>query len=85
MAGLAQKIPLPLVALGGVGVGVFALLKLKRLVGGGDFADSQARYRRCNRCAKKGAKVRCTRCRRAYYCTRACLKAAWKLEICECC
>jgi hypothetical protein len=54
MAGLAQKIPLPVVALGGVGVGVFALLKLKRLVGGGDFADSQARYRRCNRCAKKG-------------------------------
>jgi len=85
MAGLAQKIPLPVVALGGVGVGVFALLKLMRLVGGGDFADSQARYRRCNRCAKKGAKVRCTRCRRAYYCSRACLKAAWKLEICECC
>ena len=85
MAGLAQKIPLPVVALGGVGVGVFVLLKLKRLFGGGDFADSQARYRRCNRCAKKGAKVRCTRCRRAYYCTRACLKAAWKLEICECC
>ena len=60
-------------------------LKLKRLVGGDDFADSQAKYRRCNRCAKKGAKVRCTRCRRAYYCSRACLKAAWKLEICECC
>ena len=43
MAGLAQKIPLPVVALGGVGVGVFVLLKLKRLFGGGDFADSQAR------------------------------------------
>ena len=84
MAGLAQKIPLPVVALGGVVVGVLALLKLKRLVGGDDFADSQAKYRRCNRCAKKGAKVRCTRCRRAYYCSRACLKAAWKLEICEC-
>ena len=85
MAGLAQKLPLPVVALGGVVVGVLALLKLKRLVGGDDFADSQAKYRRCNRCAKKGAKVRCTRCRRAYYCSRACLKAAWKLEICECC
>ena len=84
MAGLAQKLPLPVVALGGVVVGVLALLKLKRLVGGDDFADSQAKYRRCNRCAKKGAKVRCTRCRRAYYCSRACLKAAWKLEICEC-
>ena len=84
MVGLAQKLPFPVVALGGAIVGVFALLKLKRLVGGGDFADSQARYRRCNRCAKKGAKVRCTRCRRAYYCSRSCLKAAWKLEICEC-
>ena len=51
---MAQKIPLPVVALGGGGVGVFALLKLMRLVGGGDFADSQARYRRCNRCAKRG-------------------------------
>ena len=80
-----SNLPLPVVALGGVVVGVFAVLKLKRLVGGGDFADAQAKYRRCNRCAKKGAKVRCTRCRRAYYCSRPCLKAAWKLEICECC
>ena len=40
MVGLAQKLPFPVVALGGAIVGVFALLKLKRLVGGGDFADA---------------------------------------------
>jgi len=40
---------------------------------------------RCNRCAKKDARVKCNRCKKAYYCSRECLKAAWKLEICECC
>ena len=40
---------------------------------------------RCNRCAKKDARVKCKRCKKAWYCTQACLKAAWKLEICECC
>jgi hypothetical protein len=85
MVALAKKLAFPAAALGGVVVGVLTLLKLKRLVSGGDFQDSQSKYRRCNRCAKKGAKVRCTRCRRAYYCSRSCLKAAWKLEICECC
>ena len=85
MASLAQKIPLPVAAVGGAVVAVFALLKLKNVATGGGFADEQARYRKCNRCAKKGAGTRCTRCRRAWYCSPACLKAAWKLEICECC
>merc|ERR1711959_564659 len=40
---------------------------------------------RCNRCAKKDARVKCTRCKNAWYCSKECLKAAWKLEICECC
>ena len=40
---------------------------------------------RCNRCAKKDARVKCTRCKKAWYCSKECLKAAWKLEICECC
>lgn len=85
MVGLALKLPFPAVAVGGAVVAVVALLKIKDIVLDGGFADEQSRYRRCNRCAKKGAKVRCTRCRRAWYCTRECLKAAWKLEICECC
>lgn len=86
MLGFVSKLPFPAVALGGVVVGVFALLELKHLVKNHlGFEDSQARYRRCNRCAKKGASVRCTRCRRAYYCSIICLKAAWKMEICECC
>lgn len=74
-------------ALGGVAVVVLVLLKLKsKLLGGGEaFDKEQAKYRKCNRCAKKGAGVRCARCRRAWYCSNACLKAAWKLEICECC
>ena len=83
-----KKIPLSPVQLGGAVVAVVALLKVKDVVfgGGGDkFAKEQAAYRRCNRCARKGASVRCTRCRRAYYCSKACLKAAWKLELCECC
>ena len=65
-------------------VAVVALLKIKDIVLDGNFADEQSRYRRCNGCAKKGAKVRCPRCRRAWYCARECLKAARKLEICEC-
>ena len=72
---------------GAAALGLIVLLKLKaRLFGGGaGFDKEQAKYRKCNRCAKKGAGVRCTRCRRAYYCSIPCLKAAWKLEICECC
>jgi hypothetical protein len=68
-------------------VAVLVLLKLKsKLFGGGaKFDKEQAKYRKCNRCGKKGAGVCCTRCRRAWYCSSACLKAAWKLEICECC
>lgn len=84
---LEQKLP---IKVGGALLAVFVLLKLKDKVlggdeGGGNFSKDQANYRRCNRCAKKGAEVRCTRCRRAWYCSKACLKAAWKLEICECC
>lgn len=85
MLGLANKLPFPAVVAGAAVLSVFTLLKLKDLVTDVAFSDKQARYRKCNRCAKKGAKVRCTRCRRAYYCSRECLKAAWKLEICECC
>ena len=84
MVGLALKLPFPAVAVGGAVVAVVALLKIKDIVLDGNFADEQSRYRRCNRCAKKGAKVRCPRCRRAWYCARECLKAARKLEICEC-
>lgn len=40
---------------------------------------------RCNRCAKKDARVKCNRCKKAWYCSKECWKAAIKLEICECC
>jgi hypothetical protein len=54
-------------------------------VTGDSFEKEKARYRRCNRCGKKGASVRCNKCRRAYYCSKDCLSTAIRLEICDCC
>ena len=54
MVGLALKLPFPAVAVGGAVVAVVALLKIKDIVLDGNFADEQSRYRRCNRCAKRG-------------------------------
>ena len=46
-----------------------------------------ARRRKCNRCGARGSgvKVKCERCKRCWYCSQTCKKAAWALEICECC
>ena len=46
-----------------------------------------ARHRKCNRCGARGSgvKVKCERCKRCWYCSQTCKKAAWALEICECC
>jgi len=44
-----------------------------------------AERRRCHRCAKRGARTRCERCKRAWYCGPKCRADAWKMEICECC
>ena len=44
-------------------------------------------HRKCNRCGKRGdfVKVKCHRCKRCWYCSQECKKAAWAMEICECC
>ena len=44
-------------------------------------------HRKCNRCGKRGdfVKVKCERCKRCWYCSQTCKKAAWAMEICECC
>ena len=46
-----------------------------------------AMHRKCNRCGVRGSQVRvkCERCKRCWYCSQACKKAAWSMEICECC
>ena len=46
-----------------------------------------ALHRKCNRCGARGSgvKVKCERCKRCWYCSQTCKKAAWALEICECC
>ena len=46
-----------------------------------------ATHRKCNRCGARGSQVRvkCERCKRCWYCSQACKKAAWSMEICECC
>ena len=46
-----------------------------------------ARRRKCNRCGARGSgvEVKCERCKRCWYCSQTCKKAAWALEICECC
>jgi len=85
MEKLLRRVPDPVVYVAGAVAAVFAALKVKKIANGGSFADEQAAYRRCNRCGKKGAPVRCNKCRRAYYCSKHCLKDAVKLEICECC
>ena len=87
MEKLLRRVPDPVVYVAGAVAAVFVALKVKAIAGGGggSFADQQAAYRRCNRCGKKGAPVRCNKCRRAYYCSKHCLKDAIKLEICECC
>lgn len=85
MEKLLRKVPDPVVYVAGAVAAVFAALKVKAIAGGGSFEAQQAAYRRCNRCGKKGAPVRCNKCRRAHYCSKHCLKDAIKLEICECC
>ena len=86
MEKLLRRVPDPVVYVAGAVAAVFAALKVKAIAGGGpSFAEQQAAYRRCNRCGKKGAPVRCNKRKKAYCCGKHCLKDAIKLEICECC
>ena len=85
MEKLLKKLPDPVIYVAGAVAAIGALLKLKDIVTGDSFEAEKARYRRCNRCGKKGAPVRCNKCRRAYYCSKQCAKDALRLEICDCC
>jgi len=81
MASLLRKIPLPplvLPVVGAVGA-IVVLLRAKEALFPGDdsgFSKQVKAYKRCNRCSKKGVKVRCHKCRRAWYCSKQCLKVA---------
>ena len=89
MASLLRKIPLPplvLPVVGAVGA-IVVLLRAKEALFTGDdsgFSKQVKAYKRCNRCSKKGVKVRCHKCRRAWYCSKQYLKVALDLELCEC-
>ena len=85
MEKLLKKLPDPVIYVAGAVAAIGALLKVKDIVTGDSFEKEKARYRRCNRCGKKGAGVRCNKCRRAYYCSKQCAKDALRLEICDCC
>ena len=67
---------------------VLCFIKLVKKVSQNAFGVNQpgrGLKHRCNRCAKKDARVKCNRCKKAWYCSKECWKAAIKLEICECC
>ena len=85
MEKLLKKLPDPVIYVAGAVAAIGALLKVKDIVTGDSFEAEEARYRRCNRCGKKGAPVRYNKCRRAYYCSKQCAKDALRLEICDCC
>lgn len=55
--------------------------------GPGRDAGFHRAHRKCNRCGVRGKQVtvKCSRCKRCWYCSQACKKAAWAMEICECC
>tara|TARA_B100000683_G_scaffold243879_1_gene253631 strand:- start:72577 stop:73071 length:495 start_codon:yes stop_codon:yes gene_type:complete len=55
--------------------------------GPGRDAGFHRAHRKCNRCGVRGKRVnvKCSRCKRCWYCSQTCKKAAWAMEICECC
>ena len=55
--------------------------------GPGRDAGFHRAHRKCNRCGVRGKRVnvKCSRCKRGWYCSQTCKKAAWAMEICECC
>ena len=81
---------------GAATIGTYALYRVIRWALGrddhgtfGSVPDRRfsATHRKCNRCGARGSQVRvkCERCKRCWYCSKECKKAAWSMEICECC